>query len=189
MKLPNKNPYTLYGRVQKHFGIYIPPKKILSVKKHLTLRFCITGVIPSKKNDFYSENNYRMIMNKAFDSPNPKQYLFDNLKSWVRGSKRYLEWIDEVSPTINEQREFWAKKYGLEYPLQCVSIKTYYFFADEMARDYINKDEAIYDMLVKKAIIADDNYGVLYKTTSDGGCYKGDIRDHITTIDVTVAYF
>lgn len=73
--------------------------------------------------------------------------------------------------------------------MEYVSIKTYYYFADLTARDLINKDESIYDMLVKKNIIADDNYGVLYKTASDGGCYKGEIPNHITTIDITVAIF
>ena len=187
--LPNQKPFTLWGRVQRLFGIYIPPKKIIKAQKYITLRFCITGVIPSKKNDYYSENNYRQIMNKAFADANPKDYLFKNLKSWIRGSKWYLEWLDVIHPAIEQQMEFWRKRYDIVYPLDCVSVKTYYFFADRTARDYINKDESVYDMLVKKCIIADDNYGVLYKTASDGGCYKDEIVDHITTIDITVAIF
>ena len=38
-------------------------------------------------------------------------------------------------------------------------------------------------------IILDDNYGCLYKTSSDGGCYANEINEHITTIDVTLAIF
>jgi hypothetical protein len=90
---------------------------------------------------------------------------------------------------MEEQMAFWKDKYDLTYPIEYASIKTYYYFADNTARDFINKDEAVYDMLVKYKVIADDNYGVLYKTASDGGCYKGDINDHITTIDVTIALF
>ncbi len=189
LTLPEQKPYTHQGRVQKLFGTYIPPKKIPKAKKYLTMRFCITGLIPSKKNDYYAENNYRQIMNKAFTQGNPKQWLKENVKSWIRGSKKYLEWLVEVDAEMKMQMEFWAKKYDLIFPLQFVSIKTYYFFADSTARDLISKDESVYDMLVTKCVIEDDNYGVLYKTTSDGGCYKGEINKHITTIDVTIAIF
>jgi hypothetical protein len=58
-----------------------------------------------------------------------------------------------------------------------------------MARDFINKDEAVYDMLVKLGIISDDNYGCLYKTSSDGGCYADMLDESITTIDITLAVF
>lgn len=187
--LPEQKPYTLWGRLQRLFGVYIPPKRIITGKRYRTLRFCITGVIPSKKNDYYSENNYRMIMGKAFESKNPKQFLFENLKSWIRGSKKYLEWVEKIEPVIHEQAAFWGQKYSFIFPLECVSIKTYHYYSDRTARDLINKDESVYDMLVKLKIIADDNYGVLYKTASEGGCYKDEIVDHITTIDITVPVF
>lgn len=188
VRQPDK-PHTHQGRVQKLFGIHIPPKKIPSPKKYLTLRFCLTGLVPSKKNDFYAENNYRQIMGKAFVQENPKQWLKDNVKSWIRGSNKYLQWLEDIQKQIQPQMDFWAEKYSLIYPLDFVSIKTYYFFADSTARDLISKDEAIFDMLVKQEIIIDDNYSVLYKTASDGGCYKGEINDHIVTIDVTLAIF
>lgn len=128
-------------------------------------------------------------MHRAFVQKNPKKWLKDNVKSWVRGSKKYLEWLNLVDADVMKQVEFWRIKYKLTFPLDYVSIKTYYFFADSTARDLISKDESIYDMLTSKGIIVDDNYGILYKTSSDGGCYKGEITDHIVTIDVTVALF
>ena len=188
-KLSDQKPYRSHGRVQRLFGVYIPPKKIPTAKKYLTLRFVVTGTIPSKKNDYYAENNYRMIMNKAFGMPNPKMWLKDNIKSWIRGSKKYLQWLEDIHPSISEQREFWAGKYKLVYPLDFVSIKTYYFFADNTARDLISKDEAIYDMLVMKNIIADDDYSILHKTETGGGNYRDDIPKSICTIDVTLAVF
>lgn len=187
MRIQSVKEYTHRGRVQRLFGIHIPPKKIPVSNKYLTLRFVVIGIIPSKKNDYYSENNYRFIMKTAFESDDPKQYLYDNLKSWIRGSKRYLKWVDDIDQSIMEQAEFWRLKYGLVYPLTHVSIKNYYYFADRKARDLPNKDESVYDMLVKKAIILDDNYSVLHKTSSDGYCYEGEINDHITTIDITVS--
>jgi hypothetical protein len=153
----------------------------------------VRGVIPSKKNDFHSENNVRPVINTAVKlhghTPLAMKYIKDNTKSWIRGSKRYLEWVEKVTPDIQKQTDFWRDKYGLVFPLDFVSIKTYYFFADTMDRDLHNKDEAVYDMLVKLGIISDDNYGVLYKTSSDGNCYKDEIFEHITTIDITLAIF
>ena len=188
-KLSDQKPYRSHGRVQRLFGVYIPPKKIPVAKKYLTLRFVITGIIPSKKNDYYSENNYRHIMNEAFTRPNPKMWLKANIKSWIRGSKKYLSWLDEVDVSIREQQAFWAAKYNLIYPLNFVSIKTYYYFADNTARDLISKDEAVYDMLVKKGLIVDDDYSILHKTESNGGNYKDDIPKSICTVDVTLALF
>jgi len=181
--------HTHKGRVQKLFGTHIPPKKVPTPKKYLTLRFKLTGLIPSKKNDYYAENNYRQIMGIAFTKPNPKMWLKDNVRSWVRGSKKYLEWLDAIQEELQPQIKFWRDKYNLVYPLNYVSIKTYYYFADSTARDLISKDESIYDMLVTKGVIIDDNYSVLYKTSSHGGCYKGEINDHIVTIDITLAIF
>jgi hypothetical protein len=193
MILSTLHPYTVEGRVQSLFGTYIPPKRVFKANRYLTLRFKLTGLIPSKKNDYYSENNIRWIVKQAIANHGISMKAFahitTNAKSWIRGSKKYLEWLDDITPTINEQKKFWEDKYRIKYPLEFVSIKTYYFFADRTARDFINKDESVYDMLVQKGIIADDNYGVLYKTASDGGCYKGEINDHICTIDITLALF
>ena len=187
--LTHKSEFTHKGRVQRLHGIYIPLKKIPSPKKYLTLRFCITGIIPSKKNDFYSENNYRMIAGKAFASLNPRQYLKDNIKSWIRGSERYKVWCEQIGPLIHDQSAYWADKYNLVYPLENVSIKCTYYFADNTQLDLINKDESIFDMLVKKGIILDDNYGVLHKTCSEGYCCKDEIRENICVVDITYMIF
>lgn len=177
------------GRVQRLFGVYIPTKPIPSPKRYLTMRFCITGIIPSKKNDFYSENNYRMIAGKAFASANPRQYLKDNIKSWIRGSERYVKWCEEISESIHSQSEFWKNKYDVLFPLANVMIKTTYYFADNTKLDLVNKDESIYDMLVKKGIIVDDDYGTMHKTSSEGYNCKGEIRENICVIDITLMVF
>ena len=181
--------FTPKGRVQRLHGVYIPLKKIPKPKKYLTLRFCVTGVIPSKKNDFYSENNYRMIAGKAFASDNPREYLKANIKSWIRGSERYLKWVEYVRPVIHEQCHFWIAKYGIELPLSNVTIKTTYYFNDNTSLDLSNKDESVYDMLVKLGVILDDNYGVMHKKSSEGYCCKGEVVDSICVIDITYMIF
>lgn len=190
--LTHKKEVIPHGRVQRLFGVWIPLKKIPNPKKYLTFRFCITGIIPSKKNDFYSENNYRLIAGKAFASPDPRQYLKDNVKSWIRGSERYVKWCEDVRDTITEQMIFWSDKYkayDIIYPLNNVSIKTTYYFSDNTALDLINKDESVYDMLVKHGVILDDNYGVLHKTASEGYCCKGEINENVCVVDVTYMIF
>lgn len=191
--LSEEKPYILYGKAARLFGVHIPPKKQFKPKKYLTLRFVITGVIPSKKNDFVPYNNIRQIMPtaiKKFGYTKPAfEYIQKNAKSWLRGSKKYLEWLDEIDESFREQMEYWRVKYNLIYPLDFVSIKNYYFFADNTARDTISKDESIYDMLVNKRLILEDDYSVLHKTTSEAANYKNEIRDSIVTIDVTVSIF
>ncbi len=187
--ISKQKPFELSGRVIRTFGVFIPPKRISKPKAYLTLRFVITGIVPSKKNDFYSENNIRhvipMAVKKYGYSKEAMAFIKDNAKSWIRGSKRYLDWMQDINSSIAEQMEYWRVKYDLVYPLDFVSIKNYYFFADNTARDIISKDESIYDMLVSKRIIQDDNYSVLHKISSEAGNYKGELDKSITTIDVT----
>lgn len=198
MKAPNKvlakqKSVTPKGRVQRLFGIYIPPKPVPTPKKYLTMRFCITGIIPSKKNDYYSENNYRMIAGKAFSSPNPRQYLKDNIKSWIRGSERYLRWCDDIHDKVMEQSEFWRLKWETPefklFPMSDVTIKTTYYFADNTKLDLVNKDESIYDMFVKKGLLLDDDYGTMHKISSEGYNCKGEIRENICVVDITLMLF
>lgn len=191
--LPKEKPHTLEGRVQRLFDVYHPKKKVIKPSRYLNIRLCLTGLIPSKKNDYYSENNIRMVIKQAVSrhgySKEAMDYIHNNSKSWIRGSKKYIQWLSSVDAQLMEQIEFWRVKFNLQFPLECVSIKNYYWFADRMARDFISKDESVYDMLVTKKIIIDDNYGVLHKTISDGGCYKDEIVDHIVDIDITIAIF
>jgi hypothetical protein len=191
--LSPEKPFKWEGRAVTLFGVHIPPKKVFKPKKYITLKFVIVGIIPSKKNDFVSYNNIRQIMptavkkfgytKEAFD------YISDNAKSWLRGSKRYLEWLDEIDYSFREQMEYWRVKYDLVYPLDFVSIKNYYFFSDGTARDIISKDETIYDMLVTKRVINEDDYSVLHKFNSEAANYKGTIRDSILTCYVTLEVF
>lgn len=188
-----KNTFTQVGRVQRLFGIYVPLKKVPSPKRYMTLRFCIKGIIPSKKNDFYSENNVRFVIAKARKlhgySEATLKYIKENTRSWLRGSERYVKWCEQVIPEITKQGEFWREKYGLIYPLDSVSIKCTYYFADNTSLDIQNKSESVYDMLVKAGILLDDNYGVMYKQTNEGYNCKGEIVENVCVVDVTYMIF
>lgn len=188
-----EKPYVLEGKMQKVFGVYLPPRKRFKAKKYITIRFVFTGLVPSKKNDYYSENNIRIIIRTAIKkfgfTAAAFKYITDNAKSWIRGSRDYLKWLDDIDSQVREQAEFWRTKYNLEYPLDFVSIKNYYYYANAQARDLISKDESIYDMLVTKNFIHDDDYSVLHKITSEGANYHGEITDHIVEIFMTISVF
>ena len=151
----------------------------------MTLRFRIVGNIPSKKNDFIAGNNYRAIRHFAFASRDPKKYLDDNLKAHMVGSRTYLNWLVDMNDDFMKQAEFWRLKYNLTFPLDTVSINTCYFFANDYHTDIINKDESIFDMLVSKKIIADDNYSILIKTSAEAYNMKGELPKSICVIDLT----
>jgi hypothetical protein len=191
--LSAEKPFKWEGRAVRLFGVHIPPKKVFKPKKYITLKFVIVGIIPSKKNDFVSYNNIRQIMPTAVKkfgyTKEAFYYIADNAKSWLRGSKRYLEWLDEIDYSFREQMEYWRVKYDLVYPLDFVSIKNYYFFADGVARDIISKDESVYDMLVTKRVILEDDYSVLHKLNSEAANYKGTLRDSILTCYLTLEIF
>jgi hypothetical protein len=93
---------------------------------------------------------------------------------------------------MHKQCQYWADKYSLgvdAFPLANVSIKCTYYFADNTQLDLINKDESVFDMLVKKGIVADDNYGVLHKTCSEGYNCKGEVVENVCVVDVTYMEF
>ena len=188
MTTTNKK-FTQVGRVQRLFGNYIPLKKVPKPKRYVTLRFCIKGTIPSKKNDFYSENNVRFVIAKAKQlhgyTEASLKYIRDNTRSWIRGSERYVKWCEMIIPIINEQSKFWCEKYDIILPLDNVSVKCTYYFADNTTLDIQNKSESVYDMLVKAGILLDDNYGVMYKQTNEGYNCKGEIVENICVVDVT----
>jgi hypothetical protein len=104
------------------------------------------------------------------------------------GSRKYLNWLDEMHDDFMSQVGFWRDKYNLEFPLNLVSIHTCYFFANDYKTDIINKDESIYDMLVAKKIIADDNYSILFKTSSEAHNMKDDLPNSVCVIDLTYYY-
>lgn len=151
------------------------------------------GIIPSKKNEFFARNNVPLTIQRAIHehgySKEAMAYVKKNVKSWITGTKRYIDWCEAINEEIMRQAEFWRNKYDLTYPLNMVSIKTYYYFADLLHRDLVNKDESILDMLVLKGIISDDRYDVVYKTSSEGACYKDQLSEQVTTVDITIAIF
>lgn len=183
--------YTQEGRITSIHGIYLPPKKKQVYSGHVTLRFVITGTIPSKKNMIWADNNLNVLLKKLYSFPSVKEcigWLRLNLKSFIRNSQKYLQWFEKTKEVISAQAQTERRKYakyGLIYPLDNVTINVYHYWKDDMARDNSNKYDSIADLLVACGILADDTWQIIGKNQSESECYSGQILDHITTIDIT----
>jgi hypothetical protein len=114
------------------------------------------------------------------------------LKVFVRNSKKYLDWVEATKPVLQAQGLTWHEKfskYGLQFPLNHVSIKVYHYWADDMERDLTNKLDSLTDLLVSAGIIVNDNWQYLRQIHSESENYHGQIHESITRIDVTQSYF
>lgn len=185
-------PFTQEGRITSVHGVLLPPKKKLIVDRYVTVRFVITGTIPSKKNMIWAATNLFKLLRKlyAFDVVKDcVDWLRSNLKAFIRNSEKYKQWVDTQTPIILEQAAAeasrYAVKHGLTFPLDNVTISVYHYWADNVARDNSNKYDSIIDLLVACQILMDDRWQVVHENRSASECYYGDIRDHITTIDIT----
>jgi hypothetical protein len=121
--------------------------------------------------------------------PDYRKWLKDNLKVYIRNSKKYQDWLENTSPLIIEQAAKEIKRYerfGISFPLQKVSVRVYHYWADDKARDNSNKYDTIIDLFTTCGLIPDDCWQVVGKNESESENYHGEILDHITTIDVTV---
>ena len=184
--------YTQEGRITSLFGILMPPKKFEKVGKHITITFMIKGTIPSKKNHIFADSNLRPRLLHAAKLGSVKEvidYLRDNVYSFVKNSKRYLDWEEEVKGTITEQAAYWQKKferYGLVYPISNCSMKVYHYWTDKKERDLSNKIDSIQDMLVKRGVLSNDCWQVLHPICSDGEDYSGQMLVPVTRVDLSI---
>lgn len=182
--------FTQVGRITSVHGVLLPPKKKeISGTKYITVRFVITGTIPSKKNMIWADTNLFQLTKGFKAEMVGLQWLRDNLKPFIRNSQKYVDWVAAQTPVILEQaaRESsrYAVKHGLVFPMDQVTISVYHYWADNMARDNSNKYDSIIDLLVACKILTDDRWQVVRENKSASQCYHGDITDHITTIDIT----
>lgn len=180
------------GRITSIHGVLLPPKKQKSnTGRYITLRFVLTGTIPSKKNMIWADNNLSFMIPRLYAMPVVKKcvdYLREHLRSFIRNSKKYTDWLELAKIELVKQAGAELTRYekhGLVYPLSGVTVKVYHYWADNKERDLTNKLDTINDLLVSCGIIANDNWQVLGKIESSGDLYRGEILAQITTIDVT----
>ena len=184
--------FTHRGRITSLHKVLLPPKKKCAATKYVTLRFVIQGVIPSKKNMIWADNNLYAIKSRLYSFKVVKEcvdWLNENLVSFIRNSKKYQDWVETTKPVLLEQANIERVKYekfGILYPLNNVSVKVYHYWKDNRERDNSNKYDSIIDLFVACGLLKNDCWQVVQRNESEAECYEGEILDHITTIDVTV---
>jgi len=174
------------------FGVLLPPKKKPIAFQCVTLRFVLTGIVPSKKNRTRAGSNLFALIGRARKKrtgANATAFIKENMKLFIRSAPEHIEWAKVSKPIVLQQAAAWSEKYhkhGIMFPLNAVSMKIYHYWADNAKRDNSNKADTIADLLVDAGILSDDSWQVLNPCNSESGNYHGQILDHITTIDLTV---
>lgn len=164
-------------QIRTYFGVPIPPFNEESISMGvgaLTLRFVITGKIPSKKNS--------QIVRIAYTKQK---------KPYVRfiGNPEYKKFEDRnkgvMLAQMMEYRKTFAEK-GLTFPISRASMVVKFYFKDLYEQDLSNKAETIQDLLVACKILEDDNYKILNPVTYMGKSFKDEITENIALIAITI---
>lgn len=184
-------------RFQTYFGVPIPPwKERKWGAGAATIRFIITGKIPSKKNNQMSVTVRREAKDFLFE----KQKTGENITfqdameavnlvySKMRGNQDYQEFVKEQKPTIVAQMQDWSSRLydkGLIFPLQRASMNLRLYFKDRYITDTVNKQQTIQDLLIECGVIANDDYKTLNPISSASACYYEELIHDIAFVSLS----
>jgi len=184
-------------RFQTYFGVAVPPWKEKKLGAGcITIRFVITGTVPSKKN-----NNQSVVVrrdaveyfNKLFaksSTINKKEALqaLKKVYSKIRPNERYEKFVLDQLPVLQYQSSYWAERLrdkGLIFPLSSATMNLRFFMKNRHISDTINKQQSIQDLLIEAKIIANDDYKTLNPIHSAATCYFEEINENITLINLS----
>lgn len=183
-------------QIRTYFGTPIPPfneDTISMGSGAITLRFVVTGKIPSKKNS----QQVKLIYDKAqaflrgSNIISIKQAYAALYKVYVRwiGNPEYKVFLDANKANMLEQMMYYTESFkdkGLIFPITRCSMQVKFYFKDLYNTDLSNKAETIQDLLVACHILADDNYKILNPVTYMGKSFKDEIVKTIALISITI---
>ena len=184
-------------RFQTYFGVAVPPFKEEKLGAgSVTIRFIITGKIPSKKNNQMSvavrkyARDWASKKQKTGTSPTWADInkAISLCKSKVRPNKEYQEWVQRMKPIIHEQSSKWVDRLsskGLIFPLAKATLSLRLYFKDRYITDTVNKQQSIQDLLVDAGIIANDDYKSLNPIHSASACYYEELIHDIAFISLS----
>lgn len=184
-------------RFQTWFGVPIPPfKEELFGSHSTTIRFVITGSIPSKKNNQQaitvrqSARDWVNEMKRQGKQPTWEMMheAISRTTSKMRGNAKYIEFLEASRPVIKEQMQFWSKSLsskGLMFPLTQATMSLRLYFKNRYITDTVNKQQTIQDLLVDCGVIANDDYNTLNPINSKSGCFYEEIIYDIAFISIT----
>lgn len=185
-------------RYQTWFGVPIPPFKEQKFgAKSTTIRFVLTGKMPSKKNNQQAvtirmpARKWAFEMEKQGKQPTWKDVhkCINMVNSKIRGNKEYLDFLKKCKPVLQDQMKFWSdslREKGLIFPLSSATMTLKLHFKNRYITDTVNKQQTIQDVLVDCGILANDDYKTLNPITSKSACYYEEIIYDIAFISLTV---
>lgn len=186
--------------MQKRFvtyaGIPIPPFKEEKLGAgSTTIRFVITGKIPSKKNNSMAvtiRKHARDYINKIAKggviTVKEAQLAIGKTHSKVRGNQEYQSWVKSQKPIILEQMHTWVERLsakGLIFPLTKCTISARFYHDNLYHIDTLNKAQSVQDLLVDCKVIQDDNYAVLNPIHYASANYKDELIHSICFISLS----
>ena len=184
-------------RFISYFGVAIPPFKEEKLGAgSTTIRFVVTGKVPSKKNSQQAVT----IRQKARDflkltqrqkghiSQEDAQKAIGMCYAKMRGNAEYIHFLNKTKPIIQEQMLVWSsrlKEKGLIFPLSKAALSLRFYFNNRYVTDTVNKQQTIQDLLVECGVIADDDYDSLNPIFSASACYVDELINSISFISLS----
>jgi len=185
-------------RYLTYFNVPIPPfKEDKYSANSTTIRFVIRGNIPSKKNNQQAvtirkqARDWAYNLQKSGKSPSwaDVHQAISMTSSKMRGNAKYIEFVKEYKPIIQEQMKEWSNRLyekGLIFPLSKATMVLKLYFKNRYITDTVNKQQTIQDLLVECGVLANDDYKTLNPITSKSGCYYEEITEDIAFISLTI---
>lgn len=184
-------------RFQTYFGIPIPPWKEKKLGAgSTTIRFVLTGKVPSKKNnqmaiavrkparDWLKQEYAR----KGFISLEDGLRAINMVRAKVRGNQQYKDFVEKVKPIIHAQMLEWSdrlQKKGLIFPLSSATMSLRLYFKDRYVQDTVNKQQTIQDLLQACGVICNDDYNTINPIHSASACYYEELIHNIAFISLS----
>lgn len=184
-------------RFQTYFGVPIPPfKEDKLAPGSVTIRFILTGKMPSKKNNQMSvavrkiARDWAKKQEKAGKQPSWRDVnkAISLCKSKVRPNAEYKEWVDRMKPILQNQSSWWVSQLehrNLIFPLKKATMSLRLYFKDRYVTDTVNKQQSIQDLLVAAGILANDDYKTLNPIHAASATYFEELIHDIAFISLS----
>lgn len=188
------NTYTTYMRFQTYFGVPIPPFKEKKLGAgSTTIRFVVTGKIPSKKNSQQSvairqkARDYLKKLNaqKGHITYQDAQTAIGMCYSKMRGNAEYAHFVNANKPIIHSQMAEWSARLGPIFPIDKATLSLRFYFNNRYITDTVNKQQTVQDLLVESGVIVDDDYDTLNPIHSASACYADELIHSIAFISIS----
>ena len=188
--------YWMKKRFQTYFGVPIPPFKEEKLGAgSTTIRFVVSGKVPSKKNNQQAVAVRKHARAWALAEAKKRQPTWKDVHKAisqvfgkVRANTEYNSFLEKTRPIIHQQSSFWVQQLGhkgLIFPIPKATLSLRLYFKDRYVSDTVNKQQTIQDLLVHCGIIANDDYKSLNPIHSASACYYDEIIHDIAFISIS----